>query len=727
MNGFKLLAIIPLKDCHSKFRKNLQIGLPYKLYDDYEIKVDKNSSKIISASCTNKNNFDDLYNLHNGIKINISAIVGLNGSGKSTLIELLYLFVYKLGLNKLQNEEPFFLLHSDKLEKELEIIRYDFQELKRSQNSEQFANYLQNKHKLLIKEYSEINPTNYVSKISNLLEEESQKKYKQIQDDKKMELLILRKLNVGLVYENVNGIFSVQFNGSQFSYNCLNKYNDYNDNFNLNELFYTISLNFSHHSLNSSTLGNWLNNLFHKNDAYTAPVVINPMREKGNYNINRELYLSNERLMSNVAYNIVQNKEFKLLGKYKIINLIYRTKKSIKQIRKDGINSKFDRLLKPYLFSYYKEDFDSLSSVKLLKAKAGIDLIDDFSPFLDYAIGYLEEKIEKLKNQYFQFFLNEKGEFDNIYFDNYLLNDNSHITKKIRQTVNFLKYSYKKDTPWDNSTSYLSNHMSITNFKTWIQKCSENYLDLSPLDLMDFALPGFFNIDFELRSPTGNKLFLSQLSSGEQQMIFNINSIVYHLYNLQSIHPKKGSKFSDNRIKYKNINILLDEIELYYHPDMQRELIKNLLESLELIKNKDELGIESINICFLTHSPFILSDIPKSNILRLSLDEKGKSIIEKNSRETFGANIHDLLANDFFLSNSIGSFALENINSIIDFHNNLPREKKNTTFQKLKVDYENKKNIFLFLESNIGDDLIRHIIKNHIDFIQDYFENNEEN
>lgn len=726
MNGFKLLAIVPLKDCHPKFRKNLQIGLPYKLYENYEIEVDENKSKIISASIINKNIYNDLYNLNNGIKINISAIVGLNGSGKSTLIELIYLFIYKLGLNKIQKSH-FFSLHSDKLEKELKTINKDFQDLKRSENKEKFAIYLQNKYKLVIKDYSEIKPDNYVSKISNLLKEESQKKYRQIKDDEKMEHLILQKLNVGLVYENVNGIFSVQFNGSQFSYNCFNKYNDNIDNFNLNEFFYTISLNFSHHSLNSSTLGNWLNNLFHKNDAYVAPVVINPMREEGNYNINRELYLSNERLMSNVAYNIVQNKEFKLLGKYKIINLIYRTKKSIKQIRKDGINSKFDRLLKPYLFLYDKEDFDSLSSVKLLKAKAGIDLIDDFSPFLDYAIGYLEEKIEKLKDQYFQIFLNEKGEFDNIYFDKYLLNDNSHITKKIRQTVNFLKYSFKKDTPWDNSTSYLSNHMSITNFKIWIQKCSDNYLDLSPLELMDFALPGFFNIDFELRSPSGNKLFLSQLSSGEQQMIFNINSIVYHLYNLQSIHPKKDSFFFDNRIKYKNINILLDEIELYYHPDMQRELVKNLLESLELIKNKDELGIESINICFLTHSPFILSDIPKSNILRLSLDDKGKSIIEKNRRETFGANIHDLLVNDFFLSNSIGSFALENINSIIDFHNKLPREKKKTTFQKLKVDYENKKKKFLFLESNIGDDLIRHVIKNHIDFIQDYFESNEEN
>src|SRR5690606_15645061 len=122
--------------------------------------------------------------------------------------------------------------------------------------------------------------------------------------------------------------------------------------------------------------------------------------------------------------------------------------------------------------------------------------------------------------------------------------------------------------------------------------------------------------------------------------------------------------------KYKNVSIILDEVELYYHPDTQRELVNNICLSLENIKVKNEVGIESIHVLFLTHSPFILSDIPAQNILRL---EDGKPS-QKAFVQTFGANIHDLLANDFFLENGfMGEFSKEKINETIGFINNKKR------------------------------------------------------
>jgi hypothetical protein len=63
----------------------------------------------------------------------------------------------------------------------------------------------------------------------------------------------------------------------------------------------------------------------------------------------------------------------------------------------------------------------------------------------------------------------------------------------------------------------------------------------------------------------------------------------------------------------------------------------------------------------VTHSPFILSDIPKSNVLFL---ENGKPV-DPMQENTFGANIHSLLKNGFFLSGMpMGDFAKQKINAL---------------------------------------------------------------
>jgi hypothetical protein len=78
--------------------------------------------------------------------------------------------------------------------------------------------------------------------------------------------------------------------------------------------------------------------------------------------------------------------------------------------------------------------------------------------------------------------------------------------------------------------------------------------------------------------------------------------------------------------------------------------------------------IESINILFLTHSPFILSDIPGENIMRLEINKKtGKSRPSSTTVQTFAANIHELLADSFFLKGTLmGKFAENQLNDVID-------------------------------------------------------------
>jgi hypothetical protein len=704
MNGFKLLAVIPLKGCDSKFRKNLQIGEVYKFYQNYDIILNDDKSNVLSVVKDSINEYDELYNLENGIQVNVSAIVGTNGAGKSTLIELFYYFLYVLGIKNVFNGNPILFRNSPKLFALWKEMTKDLNELKTTTEKVLTAIKIQNKYELVIDDYAKLTEEKYVEKVISEFENKIIFTYKQKEDDKHLENKILNKLNVCIVFETNEGMFSGKYYNSEFSFNCIESYKPKSKHktLNLEDFFYSICLNYSHHSLNSTTIGNWVNNLFHKNDAYTTPVVINPMRDEGNFNINSELHLSNERLMSNLVYDIINNKDYRLLDKYNVVKIIFRVKKSIA----------------PLPLEFTKEGFDDLVSINLLKKYLGITHISKYYPFLDNAIGYLEKKIPKLKEQYPQLFNNDKGVINEELFNSFLQEDKSHITKKIRQTLNFIKYTYNNsNTPWNEPTTEFSNHLSIEDFIEWMKICDKNYKKLSPIELMNYALPGFFNVDFNLKTENSKEIFLSQLSSGEQQMIFNINSITYHLYNLQSIHTNERTGVISNRIKYKNIAVVLDEIELYYHPNMQRELVKNILQSFELIKNNGEAGIESINLSFLTHSPFILSDIPNNNILRLSLNDKGESIIDDNNSRTFGANIHDLLVDSFFMPSTTGKFAQIKIKEIVDFYY---RVKSNEIEKHVLVSkYKEKQKEFHYILNIIGEDVIKGIIENHIQFIED--------
>jgi glycosyltransferase involved in cell wall biosynthesis len=117
----------------------------------------------------------------------------------------------------------------------------------------------------------------------------------------------------------------------------------------------------------------------------------------------------------------------------------------------------------------------------------------------------------------------------------------------------------------------------------------------------------------------------------------------------------------EDGLSYKCFNIILDEIELYFHPEFQRIFIYELIKSINHLKGFNY----KYNIIFLTHSPFILSDIPTANILKLDKgDIKNNSVDE----ETYAANVHDLLANDFFLENGfMGEYAKQKIKDLLKY------------------------------------------------------------
>lgn len=135
-----------------------------------------------------------------------------------------------------------------------------------------------------------------------------------------------------------------------------------------------------------------------------------------------------------------------------------------------------------------------------------------------------------------------------------------------------------------------------------------------------------------------------ELSTGEK-------SLLDLIYSLKSII------FQRLKLNAKSIFILLDEIESFLNPQWQKKVIFYLVN---FFKNNDI----SLHFIMTTHSPFLLSDLPKENIIFL---EKGKQAYPFENGQTFGANIHTLLSHGFFMEGGLmGEFAKGKITEIIE-------------------------------------------------------------
>ena len=222
----------------------------------------------------------------------------------------------------------------------------------------------------------------------------------------------------------------------------------------------------------------------------------------------------------------------------------------------------------------------------------------------------------------------------------------SHITRKIRQVENFISEGIKD--------GGLYERLKVKGKKAGvllveIDELKKHYGG-SFFSLDNLPPPIYkWDIVFNKMDEPGSVIELDSFSSGEKQMLNSIGAIIYHLMNLAN---------TSSEVKYNNVNLVLEEIELYYHPEYQRLFFSRLLDMIKRAKLGD---IKNINILFVTHSPFILSDIPKCNVLFMK-DGMPKDIMQEN---TFGANIHTLLKNGFFMPNlPIGEFSYEKINKL---------------------------------------------------------------
>lgn len=589
LNNFQIIGIRPLEDCHEDFKKILKTERLYLFDERYDIDYnDKN--EIVEIALNVEKDIVPRHFYSKELNIQINAIVGGNGSGKSALAELFLYFMFYYGLQKEHISQ--YQYSSDTDNDGLGI----FQQAKYTQEIKMIGAYL-NVEMV------------YIS-------------------DDALYKIILRKNNFNIkVYEQKVSKYSfvreIPFKDFIFP-------------------FYSMYVNYSHHGLNTNVEGEWLRTLFHKNDGYQLPVVINPYRIKGNIDINVENYLSRNRVFT----NLIDTADKSLILPNLEIQYIEIARDSSKNTDK---NSDYKRrlrdvnlLIKP-LYKTFFEDEDYPSSINYYQEEVEDYLLRKIKTITERYVEY--KQYHSLVNQLTSYFAIEETELK-VFFQK-ICQDRSHITLKIRQSLNFLRHDL-----YQVNHDEGSKHFKLNEIIKSIAELRENQFFT---ETIDYLPPPIFmtRLHFE------NKSHFDQLSSGEKQQIYSIHSIIYHIKNIDSVH-----KSVDDKLKYNSIFFILDEIELYYHPQAQKKTISRLLYVLE----KSKLSyVKHLNIMFLTHSPFILSDIPSEFTLKL---KEGKIFTSQNKHKTFAANITDILTDSFFLENGLmGDFAKRKIRETIKWLN----------------------------------------------------------
>ncbi len=683
MSEFKLLGIRPLDGCSTQFKKNLNAGEIYKFYQNYTfldeagveiLSFNKNlNSKVFKIQNLELDQELDLYSIDR-LNINISAIVGKNGSGKSTVLDLFYLTVYLIDYKNL-------LKHKKKIEDE--SISF---------NSQYSFNDIIEKNSNLLEGHSDRNTYNFFQGLKYFIEERVHlevfykyrlKIYKLILDTKNKEDIDWCKL------ERLEDGYFIPDNGDLLP-------------------FYSISLNYSIHSLNTLDTGLWLESIFHKNDGYQTPLVMNPKRNQGTIDVGNERDLQKSRLLVN-SLEILKNSESRdpLFNDKSVKKIVFKYKfKNLQTVIKgrESLNMDLSLIDGPYNNINKESEY----RIKIIQKIFSLKKFSDCSWIEKEAYGYIIYKVDRILQNYPSIFHDDNYETKLISIKNY----DSHITFKLKQAINFIRYKNYLKTKCEEKNPDITENLygrgldafsfekdpniiiEIVNVKNRLITDIYSHQTKETISQIEFLPPPIF--DYDLHFSNDQNDTFEKLSSGEKQQIYSIHTIIYHLRNLSSI--KNGSVLK----KYSKINILLDEIELYFHPEMQRNFVNRLLKGIGQLSANLERNIDSINILIATHSPFVLSDIPSTNVLRLT---RGHST--EVSEHTFGANIHDLLANDFFLDKGfMGEFAKEKINETIDWINKHIELKRKQVLIKDDVFYKNYKHYKKVIEF-IGERVLR--------------------
>lgn len=186
---------------------------------------------------------------------------------------------------------------------------------------------------------------------------------------------------------------------------------------------------------------------------------------------------------------------------------------------------------------------------------------------------------------------------------------------------------------------------------------------------------------------------------GADYLTFRWEGLSSGEYNLLNMYSRIYSLHEDIKDK-KSIILLMDEADLSYHPKWQQKFMKSLVNFFNEFYNE-----KHVQIIVATHSPIMLSDALKGNVVFLN------NTLANNLENTFCANIYDLYREGMFLEKDdwgiIGSYASDKLKYVMEKLNNWEKEHKLDHLEEMKR-----------LINCIGEPIIKRIMQNRIAMIE---------
>ena len=641
---FKICAVHLSERCGEGIRKVLK--------DDWyilngEFQLDRQRRKLIRAS---RNSLTGFF----GSGISVSAIVGMNGSGKSSLLELIYRIVNNLGCLLIRGKR------------------------RRAAERMYFVDEL----------WADLH----------------------FAVDGKLGVISCKGDEVSFGFENEQKVTLHAFDGIQASGETI-LMEDF-IKWAKDTLFYTIVTNYSMQAFCSQDYADepcfildkkrgrqlaeesiWIDGLFHKNDGYMSPIVLNPYRDEGTIDMGKEHRLTKYRLSAAMVYAERSGREF--MKDYKLDKILY-------QFDKSEIDKKFlekAKIKEDTYWNYRPGKKLRVDYGTAILSAYGADRLDFTDTVCRVTAMYLIYKTYSIANNYpsydeFAKIGNVNQFTDETTSESALLawnlvrcikKDKSHITLKVRQALHFMDalLAGKIDTK--------DLLIKTITYAEYVKMVVPDEKLVSMSNIQEFLPPSFFIIDIKLnhfkegKKTNETPISLNRLSSGERQYLYTFSTYIYHILNLLSIQES-------SRVRYRRFNLVFDEVEICFHPEYQRRFLNELLGYIRRMRMNSHA---TYNIIIATHSPFILTDIPQSNILYL---EDGRSADPRTFKNPFAANICDVLYQSFFLREGfVGEYARNKIRDVLEWLN---KKEKVVLTQKRKAQVET-------IMSQIGDPFVK--------------------
>ena len=624
------IAVDAKRSCYQSIHKGLKSFEPYVFHSDYVV---ENGSVRRTA---HNPALDSLY----GDRVDVCAIVGENGSGKSSLMEL----VIRLLNNAAFALSPAFRDEQtdDEIAYSLHFVHYVYARLyflieDRYYVLEQTDHELTFQRQTKVLKRGSADYWHYNAETGQLDTKRNKDKYKSA----------LSRLFYSIIINYAAYGFNIYDYRSEWDYDLYQKLVKDDPNLKIDDL--------------NDDRNCWIGSIFHKNDSYQAPLVLNPYRHRGNINYNNEKQLLGVRLFElvrniddNTLQEILQGKRpysFTLdihseytphkgrFGSWRVLSSLNDANLLVDD---DAKNYATAEVIGAAIVNLWDGKFHNIIIKKSPKDRGDYNRALNYLVYKTIKITHTYDEFKKYHNVRNQQVL--KALIDKLY-----ATDN-HITRKLRQTLAYLVFEH-----YGTSQAKFGDMGKEVLLSTFKNKC----IEILDAGLMTFNWTGedltpapCFRTDMWFMLDDGSKLPISQFSTGEKQMVYFICTIIYHIWNIAS-----NCREPNGKVYYHYVNLMIDEIELYFHPRYQTKLLKFLVDALN---NMSLVGIKGINIILATHSPYLLSDIPENNILRL---EKG--LIQPKTAESFGANVYNILHDKFFMDQYMGDIAANYIRQMI--------------------------------------------------------------